>query len=144
VSLDRWRRTAGSAPRKHSPWDHEAVLGRLAGDADRLVGGKPDSFLILDETSFIKQGKRSVGVARQWSGRLGKVDNCQVAVFAVLSDGQHNVPIDVRLYLPSKWVEDAARCERAGVPPAARQLQSKREHALEMVRAARAGGVQFA
>jgi SRSO17 transposase len=127
----------------NSPWDHEAVLAHLADDADRLVGGKPDSCLILDETSFIKQGKRSVGVARQWSGRLGKVDNCQVAVFAVLSDGQHNVPIDMRLYLPRQWVEDAARCERAGVPPAARQLKSKSEHALEMVRAARAGGVQF-
>jgi len=127
----------------NSPWHHEAVLAQLAGDADRLVGGKPDSCLILDETSFIKQGKRSVGVARQWSGRLGKVDNCQVAVFAVLSDGQHNVPIDMRLYLPRQWVEDAARCERAGVPPAARRLKSKSEHALEMVRAARAGGVQF-
>src|SRR5215469_4696108 len=72
-----------------------------------------------------------------------KVDDCQVAVFAVLSDGQHNVPIDMRLYLPRQWVEDAARCERAGVPPAARLLKSKSEHALEMVRAARAGGVQF-
>jgi len=127
----------------NSPWDHEAVLAQLAGDADRLVGGKPESCLIIDETSFIKQGKRSVGVARQWSGRLGKVDNCQVAVFGVLSDGRQNVPIDMRLYLPRQWIEDKARCERAGVPPAARQLKSKSEHALDVVRTARARGVQF-
>ena len=77
----------------NSPWDHEPVLAQLSCDADMLVGGKPESCLIIDETSFIKQGERSVGVARQWSGRLGKVDNCQVAVFAVLSDGRQNVPI---------------------------------------------------
>ena len=127
----------------NSPWDHEAVLAQLSGDADRLVGGKPESCLIIDETSFIKQGKRSVGVARQWSGRLGKIDNCQVAVFAVLSDGRENVPIDMRLYLPRQWVEDAARCERAGVPPSARQLTSKSQHALDLVRTARARGVRF-
>ena len=127
----------------NSPWDHEPVLAQLSCDADMLVGGKPESCLIIDETSFIKQGERSVGVARQWSGRLGKVDNCQVAVFAVLSDGRQNVPIDMRLYLPRKWVEDEARCERAGVPPSARQLKSKSEHALDLVRTARARGVRF-
>ncbi len=127
----------------NSPWDHEAVLAQLSCDADRLVGGKPESCLIIDETSFLKKGERSVGVARQWSGRLGKVDNCQVAVFAVLSDGQQNVPIDMRLYLPRQWVEDEARCARAGVPPAARQLRSKSEQALDLVRTARARGVRF-
>ena len=127
----------------NSPWDHEAVLAQLGCDADMLVGGKPESCLIIDETSFIKQGERSVGVARQWSGRLGKIDNCQVAVFAVLSDGRQNVPIDMRLYLPRQWVEDEARCECAGVPPFARQLKSKSEHALDLVRTARARGVRF-
>ena len=92
------------------------MLAQVARDADLLVGGMPESCLIIDETSFIKQGERSVGVARQWSGRLGKVDNCQVAVFAVLSDGRQNVPIDMRLYLPRKWIEDEARCTLAGVP----------------------------
>jgi SRSO17 transposase len=127
----------------NSPWSHEPVLAQLSRDADRLAGGKPESCVIIDETSFIKQGERSVGVARQWSGRLGKVDNCQVAVFAVLSDGRQNVPIDMRLYLPHQWVEDAARCERAGVPLSARQLKSKSEHALELARTARARGVRF-
>ena len=111
----------------NSPWDHEPVLAQLSRDADLLVGGKPESCLIIDETSFIKQGERSVGVARQWSGRLGKVDNCQVAVFAVLSDGRQNVPIDMRLYLPRKWVEDEARCgaRRGSAERAAAQVEER-------------------
>src|SRR4051794_28641999 len=71
----------------NAPWRHEPVIAQIGRDADRLLGGKSDSALILDESSFVKQGDRSVGVARQWCGRLGKVDNCQVAVFAVLTDG---------------------------------------------------------
>ena len=117
----------------NSPWDHEAVLAQVARDADLLVGGMPESCLIIDETSFIKQGERSVGVARQWSGRLGKVDNCQVAVFAVLSDGRQNVPIDMRLYLPRKWIEDEARCTLAGVPASARELKELGEQGLARV-----------
>jgi SRSO17 transposase len=128
----------------NSPWPHEPVVAQIGHDADAIVGGKPDSSLIIDETSFVKQGEQSVGVARQWSGRLGKVDNCQVAVFGVLSDGERYAPVDVRLYLPKKWVEDPARCERAGVPAEARQLISKTAHALDIVRSARARGLRFA
>ena len=80
----------------NSPWDHEPVVAQISQDADRLLGGEPSSCLIIDESSFPKQGERSVGVARQWAGRLGKVDNCQVAVFGVLTDGQRHTPVDVR------------------------------------------------
>ena len=127
----------------NSPWDHEAVVAQISQDADRLLGGKPTSSLIIDESSFAKQGDRSVGVARQWSGRLGKVDNCQVAVFAVLSDGQRHAPVDMRLYLPKRWIDDPARCEQAGIPQKARTLTSKSEHALDIVREARARGMRF-
>src|SRR5271157_1563151 len=106
----------------NSPWDPKAVVAQISQDADHLPGGKPTSSLIIDESSFAKQGDRSVGVARQWSGRLGKVDNCQVAVFGVLTDGQRHAPVDMRLYLPKGWVEDAARCDKAGVPLAMRTL----------------------
>jgi SRSO17 transposase len=127
-----------------SPWDHEPVVAQIARDADALLGGKPDSALIIDESSFPKQGKRSVGVARQWTGRLGKVDNCQVAVFGVLTDGKRHTPVDMRLYLPRKpWIDDPARCERAGVPEAARAYKSKSEHALDIVRRARERGMRF-
>jgi SRSO17 transposase len=127
----------------NSPWDHAPVVAQISHDADRLLGGKPTSCLIIDESSFAKQGERSVGVSRQWSGRLGKIDNCQVAVFGVLTDGQRHAPVDMRLYLPKAWVDDPARCARAGVPETARVLKSKSEHALDMVRAARAGGMRF-
>ena len=71
----------------HSPWDHRPVMDQVAGDGDHLLGGSPDTGLIIDETSVPKKGKMSVGAARQWSGRLGKVDNCQVGVFASLVRG---------------------------------------------------------
>ena len=119
------------------------MVAQIAADADRLLGGKPASCLIIDESSFPKQGDRSVGVARQWTGRLGKVDNCQVAVFGVLSDGQRHTPVDMRLYLPKRWIDDPARCEQAGIPKAARALTSKSEHALDIVREARSHGMRF-
>ena len=127
----------------NSPWNHEAVVAQIGQDADRLLGGKPTSSLIIDESSFPKQGDRSVGVARQWSGRLGKVDNCQQAVFGVLTDGQRHVPVDMRLYLPKSWVEDPARCDQAGIPETARKLTTKSEHALDIVRQARVRGMRF-
>ena len=124
----------------NSPWDHKPVLAQVGRDADRLLGGQLSSCLIIDESSFAKQGDRSVGVARQWSGRLGKVDNCQVAVFGVLSDGRRHTPVDMRLYLPKCWIDDPVRCAQAGVPPEARTLISKSQHALDIVRQARARG----
>lgn len=126
----------------NSPWDHKPALAQIGQDADRLLGGKPSSCLVIDESSFAKQGDRSVGVARQWSGRLGKVDNCQVAVFGVLTDGQRHTPVEMRLYLPKSWIDDAARCQQAGIPLDARTQTSKSEHALDIVRQARARGMR--
>jgi SRSO17 transposase len=127
----------------NAPWRHEPVIAQIGRDADRLLGGKPDSALILDASSFVKQGDRSVGLARQWCGRLGKVDTCQVAVFAVLTDGARHTPVDMRLYRPQRWIDDPARCDRAEIPTEARTMRSKTDLALEMVRAARARGMRF-
>src|ERR1700750_1131982 len=127
----------------NAPWRHEPVIEQIGRDADRRLGGKPDRALLIDESSFVKHGDYSVGVAWQWCGRLGKVDNCQVAVFAVLTDGARHVPVDMRLYLPQRWIDDPARCDRAETPPEARTLPSKSALALEMVRAARARGMRF-
>jgi len=126
-----------------SPWDHEPVVAQIGRDADAVLGGKETSALIIDESSFPKQGDRSVGVARQWTGRLGKVDNCQVAVFGVLTDDQRHTPVDMRLYLPGVWTDDPVRCEKAGVPESAREHKSKSELALEIVRRARERGMRF-
>jgi SRSO17 transposase len=127
----------------NAPWRHELVIAQIGRDADRLLGGKPDSALLIDESSFVKQGDHSVGVARQWCGRLGKVDNCQVAVFAVLTDGARHTPVDMRLYLPQRWIDDAARCDLAEIPMEARTMRAKSALALAMVRAARARGMRF-
>lgn len=128
----------------NSPWDHRPVLAQIARDADRVLGGQADSCLIIDESSFPKKGDRSVGVARQWCGRLGKVENCQVAVFAALSDGKRHAFVDARLYLPKAWVDDPQRCRAAGVPEDTIVLRSKTAHALDMVGQARARGLRFA
>ena len=127
----------------NSNWDARAVVDQVARQADALLGGTADSALLIDESGITKKGKKSVGVARQWNGRLGKVDNCQVGVYAALSRGRFSTLIDERLYLPREWVEDKARCAAAKIPPAARTLKSKPELALEMVRHSRRLGVRF-
>lgn len=128
----------------HSPWDSRAVMDQVARDVDSLLGGDQDSCLLLDETCFPKKGKKSVGVARQWMGRQGKTDNCQVAVFAALARGRFVSLIDTELYLPGEWVKDPERCATAGVPQERRVLKTKPILALELVRRARRNGVRFA
>lgn len=125
-----------------SPWDHRRVMGRVGRDVSEVIGGTASS-LVLDETAFAKQGKKSVGVARQWNGRLGKVDNCQVGVFAALTDGHRSALVDFRLYLPAEWVEDAPRCRAAKIPEDRIQFRKKSELAVEMVDEALANGLQF-
>ena len=114
----------------------------LARETDDLLGGV-SSVLILDESAIAKKGGASAGVARQWNGRMGKVDNCQVGVFAALCRGEHASLIDTRLYLPQRWVADAARCQKAAIPVAERRYCSKSELALEMVDTAVRRGVRF-
>jgi SRSO17 transposase len=128
----------------NSRWDERGVLDQVALQANALLGGTPQSALLIDESGISKKGQHSVGVARQWNGRLGKVDNCQVGVFAALSRGPDATLIDTRLYLPKCWTDDAARCAAVGVPKAARALKSKPQLALEMVRHNRRLGVRFA
>lgn len=126
-----------------SPWDATAVMGQVAMQADAALGGSADSCLLVDETSFQKKGDKSVGVARQWSGRLGKVENGQVAVYASLSQGSHSALIDTRLYLPREWTDSPKRCLEAKVPEERIVLRSKCELALEMVLQARERGLRF-
>lgn len=127
----------------HSPWDARAVMNQVARDVNSLLGGDQDSCLLLDETCFPKKGKKSVGVARQWMGRQGKTDNCQVAVFAALARGNAVSLIDAELYLPQEWVKDPGRCTAAGVPCERQVLKTKPVLALELVQRARRNGVRF-
>ncbi len=100
----------------HSAWDHQAVINQVAKDADAWLGAEVSTGLHIDESGHTKKGKKSVGVARQWNGRLGKNDNCQVAVYGALGNGKHVGLIDARLYLPKAWTDDPARCVEADIP----------------------------
>jgi SRSO17 transposase len=127
----------------HSKWDYRDVIDHVARDVDELLGDERNACFLIDESGFAKQGKMSVGVSRQWLGRLGKVDNGQVAVFGALAKGQYVAPVDVRLYLPEEWVNGPKRCERACVPENERKFRTKIELALEMVLHAKETGLRY-
>ena len=127
----------------HSPWDTRAVIDHVAYDVNDLIGDSKDTGLIIDESGFAKQGKMSVGTSRQWLGRLGKVDNGQVAVFGALAKNKLVSPVDVRLYLPREWTRDPKRCTKAGIPKEERKFHTKVDLALQIVEHARESGLNF-
>ena len=127
-----------------SAWSERAVLDQVAQEASQRLGNNEDTSLTIDESGFPKKGGHSVGVARQWCGQIGKVDNCQVGVFAALSRGSDVTLIDERLFLPKDWTDDAARCEAVGIPKAHRGFQRKADLALDLIRHARRHGIGFA
>jgi SRSO17 transposase len=98
-------------------WDDAAVLGAVR---ERVLPAierhGPVRYWIVDDTSFPKQGRHSVGVARQYCGQLGKQDNCQVAVSLSVANDRASLPVAYRLYLPDAWAEDPERRAKAGVP----------------------------
>jgi SRSO17 transposase len=109
------------------PWRQQAVLGRSHWDAEALIDivrdyvlenlADPDAVLVIDETGFLKQGKTSCGVGRQYTGSAGKITNCQIGVFATYASRHGHAFIDRRLYLPKAWTDDPARMAAAHVPP---------------------------
>src|SRR5450631_2874483 len=109
------------------PWRQQELLGRDRWDADALrdlVGdyvieqlAHDDAVLVIDETGFLKQGKASCGVARQYTGSAGKITNCQIGVFAAYVSRHGHAFIDRALYLPKSWADDPVRLEAAYVPP---------------------------
>jgi SRSO17 transposase len=120
-------------------WDEEDLnRQRVAKLIARATLG--DGVLVFDDTGFPKQGAASVGVVRQYSGTLGKVGNCQIAVTCCYADSQASWPVAVRLYLPQTWAHDPVRRQQARVP-AAVTFQTKPEIALALLDQARAWGV---
>ena len=120
-----------------SQWDEREVLDLVALSANQKLGNEEDSCLIVDESGILKKGQKSVGVSRQWCGQIGKVDNCQVGVFAALCHGGYATLVDERLFLPESWTNDEERCLAAGVPAEKIVSVHKQDLALEMVNHAR-------
>ncbi len=113
------------------PWDHQPLFATLADPVGEQLG-EPDAVLVFDPSGFPKKGVKSVGVARQWCGRLGKVNNCQVGVsMAYVSRKEHAI-VNTCLYLPEEWAQDRGRREEAGVPETI-QFQTRHGLALEML-----------
>jgi SRSO17 transposase len=121
-----------------SPWDEQLVLDSLQAWVGRQFGA--EGYLILDDTGFPKQGQHSVGVARQYTGTLGKVASCQVAVTLQLATDREVLGLDARLYLPQAWADDRERCEKSGIP-AEIAYQPKWRLALAMLRRAHVNGL---
>jgi SRSO17 transposase len=97
-------------------WDDEAVMAELRRHVAAELADD-DGVLVLDPTGFPKKGDHSCGVARQWCGRLGKKDNCQLGVLLAYTSAKGHAPLDRRLYLPREWADDPVRRERCHVPP---------------------------
>ena len=127
-----------------SPWDVEALLAVNREYAMEHLSD-PGAILVADPTGFAKKGTKSVGVQRQYSGTLGRIDNCQIATFiGYVTPGRDRVLLDRRLYMPKKsWMADPVRCAEAGVPPQQTFL-TRPQQVEEMIESARGAGVAFA
>jgi SRSO17 transposase len=112
-------------------WDHKPLLTELARQVGQQLG-QDDGVLVFDPSAFPKQGAQSVGVARQWCGRLGKVDNCQVGVYLGYVSRLGHTLVDFRLYLPAEWTANRKRRNKAGVPKEVR-FRTRHELALQML-----------
>ncbi len=122
-----------------SPWEADALFARIALQLEREL---PDvTAFVIDDTGFPKKGRHSVGVARQYSGTLGRTDNCQVATSLHLAGERGSACIGMRLYLPETWTKDRPRCRAAGVPDAV-SFAPKWQHALALLDAALSTGVR--
>jgi SRSO17 transposase len=115
----------------HVPWDHQPMLTTLARQVGQELG-QADGVIVFDPSAFPKKGTQSVGVARQWCGRLGKVENCQVGVFLGYVTRTEHTLVNVRIYLPEEWTQDPARCQAAGVPKTIK-FRTRQQLALEML-----------
>jgi SRSO17 transposase len=126
---------------RDSPWSDHDVRRAAAIYATKSMQAQ-DTLLawIIDDTGFLKQGKNSVGVQRQYTGTAGKVTNCQIGVSLTVASRTEHVPIDFELYLPHSWLDDEKRRRQARIP-AERVFKTKLELALDMIKSAKADGI---
>src|SRR4030066_1445548 len=126
-----------------SPWDEKPVIEQIQLDVTNLIGDKTNGSIHIDESGFKKDGKDSVGVKRQYLGRLGKIEKCQMGVYLGYTCGNSRTLIDERLYLPEDWANDPIRRKKCGVPNDS-VFKTKAQLGLEMLFEAQKRGVPFA
>jgi len=122
-------------------WNANHVRDDLRSYASERLG-EATGVLVVDETGFLKQGKKSAGVKRQYSGTAGRIENCQIGVFLTYAGTKGYTMIDRELYLPKEWIEDKGRCAEAGIPVDA-LFRTKPEMALDMLKATHGAEVPF-
>jgi SRSO17 transposase len=130
--MQRLLRTAG--------WDVDGVRDDVRGYVLEHLGDEASGVFVIDDTGFIKKGIRSAGVARQYTGTTGKIDNCQLGVFLAYASSKGRALVDRELYLPIAWTEDRPRCTRAGVPDEV-GFATKPQLGIAMLERALAAGV---
>jgi SRSO17 transposase len=113
------------------PWDHKPMFATLAAQVGQELG-EADGVIVFDPSAFPKKGTKSAGVGRQWCGRLGKVENCQVGIYMGYVTRIEHALVNVRLYLPEDWAKDRARRAEAGIPKTIK-FQTRHQLALEML-----------
>ena len=126
-----------------SPWDGFKLMDSVSKEVNDCLPNQKLTGLHFDESGVAKKGTQSVGVSPQYCGNLGKVDNCQVAVYASLNNSDFASLVDSRLYLPQKWISDNKRCDKAKIPVEHRKFKTKQELALDMLRHQIELGVTF-
>lgn len=112
-------------------WDHAPLLRELVRQVGQELGAA-DGVIVIDPSGHAKKGTASVGVQRQWCGRLGKVENCQVGIYLGYVSAREHVLVNERLYVPKVWAKDAPRRQKAGVPKSIR-FRTRHQLALEML-----------
>lgn len=126
-----------------SPWDDAGVRDDLRTLITEAIGDKEHAILVVDETGFLKKGKKSAGVARMYTGTAGKTENCQIGVFLAYTSPAGHALIDGELYLPATWTNDPDRCAAAGIPDGV-EFSTKYQLAQRMIERARAADTPFA
>jgi SRSO17 transposase len=136
-----------------NPYGLQHLLGRADWDADFLRDllrtyvtdylAAPNAVGVIDETGFLKKGRASAGVARQYSGTAGRIENCQIGVFLAYASEHGHTLLDRELYLPTEWTEDRDRCRRAGIPDQ-RPFATKPALARQMLQRSFTAGVSLA
>ncbi|MGL1889670.1 MAG: transposase [Reichenbachiella sp.] len=122
----------------NSKWSHRDVLCKVGTELSHLLksnktkSNKPTG-LIVDESSHLKKGNKSVAVGRQYAGVIGKVDNCQVGDYASMVNDNRAGVVNERLFIAQSWTDDKKRCEKAGIPEDQHSFKTKPQLALDMI-----------